>query len=59
MDVNLKAVAGGMNMGDIVFNFVDWAQRNGRISDLIHAAAASVPSNTELKALSDSWQDSD
>jgi hypothetical protein len=39
LGVKLSHVAGGSDFSAVVFNFIDWAQRNGRLGDLLRAAA--------------------
>jgi hypothetical protein len=50
MNVNLDIVAGGSNLGAIVFNLIDWAQRTGRLGELIAATARSNGGNPEVIA---------
>ena len=38
MNQNLDAVAGGSNLRAVVFNLVEWAQRTGRLDELIDGA---------------------
>ena len=56
MNVNLDAVAGGSNLNSIAFNLIDWAQRTGRLGELIQAATTFVPGNSELQAFVASLQ---
>jgi hypothetical protein len=49
MGVNINSVAGGSNLSAIAFNLIDWAQRTGRLSELIAAAARSSGDNPEIK----------
>ena len=39
MDQNLDAVAGGSNLGDVIFHVIEWAQRTGRLDELIDGRA--------------------
>lgn len=50
MGVNINSVAGGSNLSAVAFNLIDWAQRTGRLGELIAAAARSNTDNPELKA---------
>jgi hypothetical protein len=50
MGVNINSVAGGSNLSAVVFNLIDWAQRTGRLGELVTAAAGSNDENPELKA---------
>jgi hypothetical protein len=46
---DIRAVAGGANLSDLVFSLITWAERTGRTSELIAGASASNPQNPELK----------
>lgn len=48
LDENLASIAGGANLGDVVFNLITWAERTGHTEALIAGAAASNPHNPEL-----------
>ncbi len=50
MGVNISSVAGGSNFSAVAFNLIDWAQRTGRLGELIAAAARSNGDNPEIKA---------
>jgi hypothetical protein len=50
MSVNINSVAGGSNLSAIAFNLIDWAQRTGRLGELIAAAAGFNPDSPEIKA---------
>ena len=50
MGVNINSVAGGSNLSAVVFNLIDWAQRTGRLGELVTAAAGFNDENPELKA---------
>ncbi len=56
MNVNLDAVAGGSNFSSIAFNLIDWAQRTGRLGELIQASVNAVPGNPALQAFVASLQ---
>ena len=47
--VNIAAVAGGSNLSAIAFNLIDWAQRTGRLGELI-AAADRSSKHPDIKA---------
>jgi hypothetical protein len=49
LDTNLDAVAGGANLGTVIFNLIDWAQRTGRLPQLIQGALDGQPDNTDLQ----------
>jgi hypothetical protein len=48
LGVPLQNVAGGSDFSAVVFNLIDWAQRSGRLTNLLEAAAHS--DNQDLKA---------
>ena len=50
MDEQLNAIAGGDNLSDIVFDLIAWAERTGRIAELIAKAQAYNPGNARLAA---------
>ena len=47
----LEQIAGGTDLTEIVFNLVQWADRNGRVLDLIDGALAANPDNPQLQEL--------
>jgi hypothetical protein len=49
LDEDLPAIAGGANLGEVVFNLILWAERTGRTQELVVGALASNPQNTQLK----------
>lgn len=51
MNKNLAAIAGGANLTDITFNLIQWAERTGRLRELLVAAYAANKGNAKLKAL--------
>jgi formylglycine-generating enzyme required for sulfatase activity/WD40 repeat protein len=55
MDVDLDRIAGGNNLRERVFNLVQWAERTGRIHDLVQVAHEHNPTNAALKKLYDFW----
>jgi hypothetical protein len=50
LDINLSSVAGGSNLSAVTFNLIDWAQRTGRLNDLIRGALNGAPGNSALQA---------
>jgi hypothetical protein len=50
---NLDAIAGGGNLSETVFNLIQWAERRGRIEDLIQGAVNYNPDNEALLAIRD------
>jgi len=58
LDADLDAVAGGQNTTETVTNLLAWADRSGRIADLLSGALRQNPTNPTLQALSEaakSW----
>ena len=51
LDKNLDAIAGGSNLSEIIFNLIEWAERNDRTGDLIRAAAKKREGNVALHEL--------
>lgn len=51
LDQNLAAIAGGSNLSALVFDLIGWAQRQGRLDDLLDGALAEAPGNAALQAL--------
>ena len=47
----LDQIAGGTDLTEIVFNLVQWADRNGRLLNLIDGALAANPDNPQLQEL--------
>jgi hypothetical protein len=50
MDVNINSVAGGSNLSAIAYNLIDWAQRTGRLGELIAASDRSSGDNPDIQA---------
>ena len=53
LDAELEDIAGGSDFSGITFNLIAWAERNGRLPDLLNGALAAVPGNAKLKACAD------
>jgi len=51
LDENLDNIAGGSNLGAVVFELISWAQRTGRLDALLDGACTAVPGNPDLLAL--------
>ena len=51
LDANLDAVAGGKNTIENVSNLIGWAEREGRIIDLINGALRQNSANVSLQSL--------
>lgn len=56
LEENLPVVAGGVTLREIVYNLITWAERTGRIDDLVAAAVAANPGNPALKAFAAKYQ---
>jgi hypothetical protein len=50
LDQNLDVIASGENLGEQIFNLIEWAQRTGNLIRLIQGALNAVPDNTALQA---------
>ncbi len=50
LDAELEDIAGGSDFSGITFNLIAWAERNGRLPDLLDGALAAVPGNAKLNA---------
>ena len=55
LDESLEAVATGKNQRVLIFNLVTWAERTGRVDDLVQGAYNQTPGNLALQALMQSW----
>jgi hypothetical protein len=51
LDEDLDAVAGDDELKKVVFNLITWAERSGRLDDLIAGALAANPQSEELQRL--------
>lgn len=49
LEENLTAIAGGTNLSGIVFDLIEWAMSQGRLSELIQKAYQENPGNPELR----------
>jgi hypothetical protein len=58
LDKNLAAVAGGVNFQEVTFNLIQWAERVGRVEDLLAAARQANPSNPALSAFAADFRQS-
>jgi hypothetical protein len=50
LDERLEQIAGGDDLGDIVFNLIQWAEARGRLAELIQAAHTWNAGNPQLQA---------
>jgi hypothetical protein len=50
LEERLDLIAGGGNLSQVVFNLIAWAERTGRIAELIAKAQAANPGNARLAA---------
>ena len=58
LDENLLEIAGGEGLRVLVFNLITWAERSGRVDDLIEGAYRQEPGNPALQQLVQSWRSS-
>jgi hypothetical protein len=49
LDQALENIAGGSDFSGVTFNLIAWAERNGRLPELLNGAIAAVPGNARLK----------
>ncbi|MEO1376651.1 MAG: SUMF1/EgtB/PvdO family nonheme iron enzyme [Cyanobacteria bacterium J06635_10] len=56
LNENLDAIAGGDNFEQIVFNLIGWAQRQGKLQELIEALCQERPQVEEFKKIREIWQ---
>ena len=56
LDETLEAIAGGENLRVLVFNLITWAERTGRVDDLIQGATRHNPGNPALQQLVQAWR---
>ena len=56
LDTHLYEIAGRENERQTVFDLVSWAQSQGRLAELVQAAAADRPRNPELQDLADALE---
>lgn len=55
LDTSLDVVAEGANLRIVAFNLVTWAERSGRMGDLVTGALRHNPGNPALQAISVDW----
>lgn len=48
LDASLEDIAGGSDFSAVTFNLIDWAERNGRLLELLNGATTAVPGNARL-----------
>ena len=53
---NLEAITGTGSLAAIVDELIGWAERNGRLADLVRGSSKTRPGNRELQAFVASWQ---
>lgn len=54
LDVRLDRVSGGDNLDDTVLDVIEWAERQGRLPELLAAFRRARPQNVELQAVTGS-----
>ena len=50
LDENLETIAGGGDLAEQTFNLIDWAERTGRLLELVEKAHHFNPGNARLRA---------
>jgi Effector-associated domain 1 len=50
LNTNLAQISTGSNLGDMTLSLITWAQAQGRMEDLVHAARQDNPGNAALQA---------
>ena len=56
LDERLEAIADGANQRVVIFNLVSWAERTGRIDDLVQGAYRQNMGNPALRKLYATWR---
>jgi hypothetical protein len=56
LDVQLDHVAGNGTFPDVVIDVINWAERDGRVGQLVREAAAFVPGNEELQRFASTFE---
>lgn len=52
---NLETIAGGVNLTEVVYSLIEWANAQGRLDDLVNSARSQNPGNTELKSFAEKF----
>ncbi len=53
LDLDLSTIAGGDNFSLVVFNLIDWAEKNGKVLELINEAYEQNKGNALLVVLAE------
>jgi formylglycine-generating enzyme required for sulfatase activity len=56
LNETLAAIADGANQRVVIFNLVSWAERTGRVADLVAGARGQNPGNPALQQFAAAWQ---
>ena len=56
LDESLAEISGGAGLRVLVFNLITWAERTGRVDDLIQGALRHNPGNPALQQLAQRWR---
>ena len=51
LNENLNEISEGANLSETIFSLIDWAERMGKVDNLIDAAYRGNPGNPQIKAL--------
>ncbi len=55
LNENLAAVAAGSNLHVLIFNLITWAERSGRVNELVDGAVRRTPGNPMLQEYVQRW----
>ena len=58
LGVTLEEIVGGEGLRVLIFNLITWAERTGRVDDLIQGAYRHNPGNQALQQFAQSWRNS-
>ncbi len=56
LNEKLEAIASGDNLRVVIFNLTTWAERTGRVNDLVEGAWRHNSGNAALQALAQAWR---
>lgn len=56
LDEKLDTIAGGANLKELTFNLIQWAERTGRVDDLLAATLKENPSSPALRGFAEGYR---
>lgn len=56
LNEHLEVIAGGENLRVVVFNLVSWAEKVGKVDELVQGAYKDTPGNSALQQLMNQWR---